>query len=66
MAAGGGAQTLQEQPPRRHPDPQRPSPSRPRHEGEGRPAAIRQRLHDDRLFGEVLALKRWLAHRGGR
>jgi hypothetical protein len=62
----GGGQALRERPPETDADPgQEPSPPRPRRGGEARPAGRGRRLHDDRLFGDVLAVKRWLARRHG-
>ncbi len=61
---GSGGQALHERPREKRPDPrEQSSPPRPREGGEGRLASNRTRLHDDRLFGDVLALKRWLARR---
>lgn len=70
--AGGGGQTLEREPlegdrkpPGSSPARPAPPPSRSARTGEGRLAGSRRRLLDDRLFGDVLALKRWLAHRTG-
>ncbi|MFN8217362.1 MAG: hypothetical protein U0R71_12290 [Solirubrobacterales bacterium] len=59
--ASGSAETSGEAPPRRLPDaPPPPSAERDR-EPDAAAAGNRRRLRDDRLFGDVLALKRRLA-----
>lgn len=64
MAAEQGGQSLRDGLPASHPEPHRqPSPPRSPQSGEGAPAPHRNRLRDDRLFGDVLALKRWLGQR---
>lgn len=67
MVAERSGRALRGGPPGRHLEPaQPPSLPGPRGGGEGAPAARRSRLRDDRLFGDVLALKRWLERRRQR